>query len=225
MDAGVYDTSNPLGARLPPDATAQSRSAVSWAAILAGSAGAAVLSLLLMILGSGLGLSSVSPWSGQGISAEGIGVAAIVWITFTQLASAAIGGYLAGRLRTRWVSVHGDEVYFRDTAHGFLAWAFATLVMFGLMATSVGSLLGTGVQAGSNLVAGAASSATEGVAAIAGPASPGGAAPRSDNNRIMGYTLDTLFRPAASSGGSSPATSAPPLAEVGRIFTNALAAG
>src|SRR3989338_8149808 len=102
-------------------------SAVSWAAILAGAAGAAALSLLLMILGTGLGFSAVSPWRMEGISATTFGVAAIAWLSFTQLAASGIGGYLAGRLRTKWMDVHTDEVYFRDTAHGFLTWAIASL--------------------------------------------------------------------------------------------------
>ena len=104
------------------------RGTVSWAAIVAGAVGAAALSLILLILGTGLGLSSVSPWSGQGASAATLGMAAIVWLTFTQLAAAGMGGYLAGRLRSRWHGTHVDEIYFRDTAHGSLAWALATIL-------------------------------------------------------------------------------------------------
>ena len=100
------------------ETTPLSPSAVSWAAIFAGAAGAAALSLILLILGTGLGLSSVSPWADRGASASTFGVSTIVWITFTQLAASGMGGYLAGRLRTRWASTHTDEVYFRDTAHG-----------------------------------------------------------------------------------------------------------
>ena len=103
-------------------------SGVSWSAILAGAAAAAALSLILLVLGTGLGLSSMSPWSNQGASASAVGVSTILWLTFTQLAASGMGGYLAGRLRTKWASVHTDEVYFRDTAHGFLAWAVATIV-------------------------------------------------------------------------------------------------
>ena len=66
----------------------------------------------------------------------------IVWLTFTQLTASAMGGYLAGRLRTKWIEVHTDEVYFRDTAHGFLAWAVASLVTAGLLTSVIGSILG-----------------------------------------------------------------------------------
>ncbi|MEB0010604.1 hypothetical protein QN379_22800 [Glaciimonas sp. Gout2] len=100
-------------------------SGVSWGAIFAGAATAAALSLILIILGGGLGLSAVSPWSTNNIP---MGKATIIWLAFTQLAAAGIGGYMAGRLRVKWVSVHTTEVYFRDTAHGLLSWAVATLL-------------------------------------------------------------------------------------------------
>ena len=76
-------------------------SAVSWAAIFVGAAAAAALALVLVILGFGLGLSAVSPWSHSGASALTMGVATIAWLAFTQVAASAIGGYLAGRLRSR----------------------------------------------------------------------------------------------------------------------------
>jgi hypothetical protein len=83
------------------------RSGVSWAAIFAGAAAAAALSLVLFILGSGLGLAAISPWSYN--SAAAIGISTILWIAFTQLVASAVGGYMAGRLRTRWASLHTDE--------------------------------------------------------------------------------------------------------------------
>src|SRR6201996_7686250 len=130
-------------------------SGVSWGAILAGAAGAAALSLILLILGVGLGLSSVSPFAGSGASATTFGVSTILWLTFTQLAASGIGGYLAGRLRTRWASVHTDEVYFRDTAHGFLAWAVASLATAAFLGGSVGAIVSGGAQAGASLAGGA----------------------------------------------------------------------
>ncbi|MYM89254.1 hypothetical protein GTP91_19010, partial [Rugamonas sp. FT82W] len=99
-------------------------SGVSWGAVFAGAAAAAALSFILLILGVGLGLSSVSPYQ---YNAAPLGGATIAWLAFMQLAAAGTGGYLAGRLRVKWASVHRDEVHFRDTAHGLLAWAVATL--------------------------------------------------------------------------------------------------
>jgi len=123
-------------------------SAVSWAAIVAGAVGAAALSLILLLLGTGLGLSSVSPWAGQGASASTFGISTILWVSFTQLAAAGMGGYLAGRLRTRWAATHTDEVYFRDTAHGFLAWAVATLLTAAVLTSAVGQGRGPGWRDG-----------------------------------------------------------------------------
>jgi hypothetical protein len=123
-------------------------SAVSWGAVIAGAVGAAALSLVLFLLGTGLGLAAASPWAGDGISGTAAGVSTIIWVTVVQLLASALGGYLAGRLRTRWVTVHTHEVFFRDTAHGFLAWAVATLLMATLLSSAIGGALSTGLKAG-----------------------------------------------------------------------------
>lgn len=131
-------------------------SAVSWGAIFAGAAAAATLSLVLLLLGTGLGLSVVSPWAHSGISATSLGWSSIIWITLTQIAAAGLGGYVAGRLRSRWLVAHRDEVYFRDTAHGFLAWAVATLATAALLTSAVSMIVGSGVSlAGGAITAGA----------------------------------------------------------------------
>ena len=150
-----------------------SRSAVSWGAVFAGAAAAAALSLILLLLGTGLGLSSVSPWNAEGIDASTFGVSSILWITFMQLAASALGGYLAGRLRTKWSGVNGDEVYFRDTAHGMLAWAVATLGTAALLSSVVGAILGGGVQAAGSAVGNAASAAVGGATVAGAQAEPG----------------------------------------------------
>lgn len=125
-------------------------SAVSWAAIFAGATAAAALALILLLLGTGLGLSAVSPWTSNGInngvSATSFGLTAILWLTFTQVVAYGMGGYLAGRLRTRWLSVHSDEVYFRDTAHGFLTWAVASLATAILLTSAIGSIVSSGLK-------------------------------------------------------------------------------
>jgi len=180
-----------------------SESAVSWGAIFAGAAAAAALSLILLILGVGLGLSSVSPWSFEGVSKETFGWSSIIWLTFTALAASGLGGYLAGRLRTKWTQIHGDETYFRDTAHGFVSWAVATLLTAGLLTSAIGGVLGTGAKV-AGATAGAAVS-TAGVAA-AGAGSAAAAAPEGDLN----YWVDSLFRSATSAGPSDPAAPPPP---------------
>lgn len=116
------------------------RSAVSWAAILAGAAVALATTLILFALGSGLGFASASPWPGAGATASAFAIGAGIWLIVTQWISSALGGYIAGRLRTRWTGVHTHEVFFRDTAHGLLAWAVSTIIVvavaFGMTAST-----------------------------------------------------------------------------------------
>jgi hypothetical protein len=144
-----------------------------------------------------------------------------------QLAASALGGYLAGRLRTKWVSVHTDEVYFRDTAHGFLAWAVATLGTAALLTSVVGSIVSGGVQAGAAVASTATSAAVSGAAAAGSGAVEqvgGGEGP-------IGYFVDSLFRPGAEQGESldlderSAEQAAASIAEVSRIFANAVRTG
>lgn len=219
------------GAPIATTATAASSSAVSWAAIIAGAVGAAALSLILLLLGTGLGFSSVSPWAGQGASAVAIGVSTIVWLTFTQLAASGVGGYLAGRLRTKWTLVHTDEVYFRDTAHGFLAWALATLVTAAFLTSAIGSIIDQGVETGTAVLGAAATTTAAGVGA-AGAAASADEATSPNEGMGLGYFVDTLFRKDASApsaaapaaSGAETASSAS-TAEVLRIFANDLQSG
>jgi hypothetical protein len=132
-------------------------SGVSWAAVLGGAFVAAALSLILLALGTGIGLSSVSPWSNAGASASTVSKGAIVWLIIVQIVASAMGGYLAGRLRTKWVNVHTDEVYFRDTAHGFLVWAVGLVITAVFLASAATSMVGGAARLG-----GSALSATGG---------------------------------------------------------------
>ena len=114
--------------------------------LVAGAVGAAALSLVLFLLGTGLGLAVASPWASESISGTVVGVSTIVWVTVVQLLASVLGGYLAGRLRSRWITVHTNGVFFRDTAHGFLAWAVATLLMATLLSSAIGTTISTGRQ-------------------------------------------------------------------------------
>ncbi len=176
-----------------------SESAVSWAAIFAGAVAAVALSLILFVLGSGLGLAMVSPWSGEGATTTGVAISSIVFLIVIQWVSSGVGGYMAGRLRTKWTTASGDEVFFRDTAHGFLAWALATLLVAGLMSSAITSAIGGATKAATEVTAGAVQGAAQGgVQAAANDAArrPGSA---SD------YFVDRLFRPTT----MTPATSMP----------------
>ena len=136
------------------------RSAVSWAAIIAGAVAATAATVILLVLGTGVGLSVVSPWYGAGASAATISVSAVVWLVVVQWISSGLGGFLAGRLRTKWVGVHTHEVFFRDTAHGFLAWSLAT-VAGALVFASVTASSVSGVAKGTSDVAAATSRAAQ----------------------------------------------------------------
>ena len=202
-------------------------STVSWSAILAGATASAALSLILLILGTGLGFSAVSPWAHNGVSATTFGVSTIVWLTVTQLVAFGLGGYLAGRLRTRWAEVHQDEVHFRDTAHGLLTWAVASLATATLLTSVIGSIVSGGVKAGAAAVGGIG--ATAGGAAMAGFAGA-----KSDGNRSLGYFVDSLFRAdmtsKATDGGASseifsPQNVAMSRSEVTRILLNTVQNG
>jgi hypothetical protein len=122
-------------------------SAVSWGAILAGGVAAAALTLILLALGAGVGFSAVSPWSIHSSAPTAFHIATGLYFIVTAMVASSVGGYLAGRLRSRWVGAHTREVFFRDTAHGFLAWALATLLGVGVLGSTAGALAGGAASA------------------------------------------------------------------------------
>src|SRR3954466_6408093 len=135
-----------------PTGTESRFSGVSWGAIIAGGVGSAALALILMTLGAGLGLIAISPWPNEGASAETVGIGVIIWSIVIEVAAFGLGGYLAGRLRTKWASLHGDEVYFRDTAHGFVTWALGTLVSIALITAAASHAARTTADVGAAAV-------------------------------------------------------------------------
>lgn len=106
--------------------------ATDWGAIIGGALGAIGITIILFTAGSGFGLSTVEPWTFANRAPETFVIGAAIWLIVMQWLSSAFGGYLAGRLRAKWIGPRADEVLFRDTAHGLLAWALATLVVAGL---------------------------------------------------------------------------------------------
>jgi hypothetical protein len=89
----------------------------------------------------------VSPWVNTGVSATTFTVAAGIYLIVVAMLSSTIGGYLAGRMRSQWRTVHEHERYFRDTAHGFLVWALATVVSAAVLGGAITHLL-SGASAG-----------------------------------------------------------------------------
>ena len=174
-----------------------SASAMSWSAIIGGAIAASVLSLLLLALGTGLGFTSASAYSGAGASAVTIGIGAAIWLLITQAVSTGLGGYLAGRLRTKWTNTHSDEVYFRDTAHGFLVWALGAIISAILLASAASSL----ASGGTSLL----SSLGGGVAAAAGKVTGGaGQAVASSIGDPSAFVSDNLLRGAAPAPNADP---------------------
>ena len=129
-------------------------SAVSWKAILAGAAGSIAISMILVAFGIGVGFTVVSPWNGQGVSGTTFTVAAGVYLFVVAMLSSTVGGYIAGRLRSRWHTVNEHERYFRDSAHGFVVWAVATIITAAVLGGATSSLIGGAAPAAA---AGAAS--------------------------------------------------------------------
>jgi hypothetical protein len=174
-------------------------SAVSWAAILAGGVAAAALTLLMFAFGTGMGFSVVSPWSDAGVSSTTFSLWAGLYLVVVAMVASSIGGYLAGRLRTKWSGVHTHEVYFRDTAHGFLAWAFATVLSAAVLASATTQIVG---------------GASMGLAQAAGSGAGQSTSP------IDGY-IDTLLRadPSANRNSQDPTASR---SELARLLTTSL---
>jgi hypothetical protein len=189
-----------------------SSTAVSWAAIVAGAVAAIAITIVLLVLGTGVGLSMVSPWYNAGASATTVGVSAIVGLVVVQWISSGLGGFLAGRLRTKWVGLHTHEVFFRDTAHGFMAWAAASVV---------GALLFASVTASG--VSGVAGGAKDVAAAGAAGAAQAGVQNAGKTNAAdpSAYFVDSMFRSATPAQGDRTDQNA----EVGRILMRSVQDG
>jgi hypothetical protein len=185
---GVYvEDRNPLEA---------SSSGVAWPAIIGGAFAAAALSLILLALGSGFGLASVSPWSNSGASATTFTVMTAIWLIVMQWLASGVGGYVTGRLRTKWVGPHTHEVFFRDTANGFLTWAVATVIGAAFLASAAASVVSGTATMVAGVASGAAAGASQGVAEAA--TRPGGtiADPTA-------YFVDSLYRTDRPSANAS----------------------
>jgi hypothetical protein len=176
--------------------SAPAKSAASWPGIFAGAFVAVAISIVLLALGSGFGFASVSPWADHGVTATTFAVTTAIWLLVTQWVSSGIGGYIAGRLRTKWVGTHTHEVFFRDTAHGLVTWAVATVVVAALAASSVFTAVGGGARAAADAVGmGAAGLGAPGASMHGGPRGMGPA-------NASDYGLDKLFRSEGAARGA-----------------------
>ena len=179
-----------------------SKSGIHWASILGGAAAPASLSAKRLTRGSARGVASTSAYNpGGSLVTFTAGMA--IWLVIMQWASSGVGGYIAGRLRVKWADTHSDEVFFRDTAHGFLAWAVATLFTFAFAACVAMGAVNAGVQAGATVASGAAAGA-------------GG------NADDLGYYADSLYRTTTPATAVSAADVS---AETTRILANGAKTG
>lgn len=187
------------GTAVAMDAAAfPAKSAASWPSIIAGAFVAAAATVILLALGSGIGFASVSPWPYRGASVTTFAITTAIWLLVTQWISAALGGYIAGRLRTRWMGTHTHEVFFRDTAHGLITWAVATI----LVATvAAGSFMSAAGEAGRAVADVGATTA---------------------NSPVSAYEVDKLFRSSNSGGAASLADAR---METAHIVANAFVSG
>jgi hypothetical protein len=191
----------------------------SWGAIIAGAVVATAVSLILFALGAGLGFASMSPWAGHGAGAGTLTVAAAIWLIVMQWVASIFGGYITGRLRTRWTGTHEHEIFFRDTANGLVMWAVSTVVVAALVGGTVSAGISGGIGALSNVASAGVQGAAQGGA---GQAGAGGA-----DSTALSYDLDRLFRAAAPTTGAAASGESvrDPQAEAGRIIVNDMATG
>jgi len=200
MTSVVYATDH-------PSSTESRLSAVSWAAIIAGAVVATATTFALMVLGSALGLTVLSPWSQASTVATTFAVSTGIWLVVMQWASSALGGYIAGRMRTRWTDIRDDEVFFRDTAHGFLAWCLSTLIVAAIAIGAASGIAWRTVQATATVAGGAAS----------GAAAAGVTSGQTD------YYIDMMFR--APPGGPAQPNAQEVRGEISRMLIDGVAEG
>jgi hypothetical protein len=180
-------------------ASAGGASFVEWGAVLAGAVLAAAISFVLLTFGAAIGLSATSPWPNSGVSAKLIATLALLWAMMQQIGAFMVGGYVAGRMRSRWREPTQHEVEFRDGLHGGLVWAVGIVIAAALLMATAGAAAKTGADL--------AGKATGAVAVSAGDP--------------MDVVLDSMLRPAtvaqaASSSGPAAAATPPPAAAASR---------
>src|SRR6187200_756770 len=162
--------------------SAPGSSFVEWGAVIAGAFLAAAISFVLLTFGAAIGLSAVSPWPNSGASAKVVASIAVFWAMAQQIGAFMAGGYVAGRMRSRWHET-GHEADFRDGLHGGLVWAVGVVIGAALFLSTAGGAAKTGAD-------------------IAGQA---GTAAMSSTNDPMGAVLDTLLRPTTVAQATPPA--------------------
>lgn len=181
---------------------------VEWGAIVAGALAAVAISFVLYSFGSAIGLSLVSPWPNSGLPAKLVAAIATFWAMVSQIGSFLVGGYIAGRMRSRWSDAPAHEVEFRDGLHGLLVWALGVVIGAALLIATAATLVRGGAELGARVA---------------------GAAPSTATPDPLGYYADVLLRQRPTSPGAAPPPAPPAVAEsreeVLRVLQRSLVAG
>jgi hypothetical protein len=211
----------------PTGTVAPSTNFVEWGAVLAGAFLAAALSFVLLTFGAAIGLSVTSPWPNSGVSARVLASLAVFFIMAQQIGSLMVGGYVSGRMRSRWNETTEHEVEFRDGLHGALVWAVAVVITAVMAISAAGSVAQKGAELAGRTASAAAASGSGGAAmdavidamlrpqvaaASAAPPAPAAGAP-------------TPAAPAARARAVNPDGSDDVRAEIGRILASSAATG
>ncbi|APD11536.1 hypothetical protein UC34_24955 (plasmid) [Pandoraea vervacti] len=194
---------------IPPARAESTGSAVSWGAVFAGAVIAAAVSAMLLTGGTGLGFLSMSPWSNAAPPVKALAVGSIVWLLVSQIIAYGVGGFITGRLRTKWSDALPDEVYFRDTAHGFLMWAVSVIIGLVLIGATTTSLVSGGTRAAASLTSSAATVVSQGVQV-------------GNRGGLLDYFTDVLLRPTDPAAAPAQRDARP---EVSRILARSMING
>ena len=127
---------------------------ISWSAIFAGAAVTLAVSLLLALLGAGLGASSLNPLR-QSNPLEGLGKVAIFWLVISGIVAFFAGGWTAG-YGSGWITSRRESL-----VHGFVTWAVTSLVAASFITGAAGSLLAGGAGLIGQTISGSAKAAAQ----------------------------------------------------------------
>lgn len=144
----------------PPTLTPAPARRLSWAAVFAGMTIAVVVQLVLGLLGTGVGLSTVNPMQYNTPDASTLGMGAGIWWVVSSVIALFVGGWVAGHLASSAEKT-------ASVLHGLLTWALATIVTVYLLTSMVSSVMRGGAAA----IGKTADMAATGVSAMAGPVS------------------------------------------------------
>lgn len=172
---------------------------VDWGPIILGTLGALAIMVVLMTFGGALGLTVTSPQPYAGLSAKALAVLAGLYAALVHVASFATGGYLAGRMRTPWMTSDTVEKHFRDGGHGFAVWALGVVVGAALALSGASGI----AKAVTGVTTAVAAAGTAGAAA--NPQTP--AALQQLSAQPTDYAVDRLLAPGpgGAAGGATPA--------------------